>query len=123
MSERVNLNVERNRPVFRALSGDSVSGGSDSEKTIFVRMTKPSLDDNADDLLRLTDAIAAQCGVEIVSADIDAVRSLPLIARESDWNLKCTISPENECGKAGSGDSSSRHKYFLKRMENGSGSD
>jgi len=103
--------------VFRALSGAFISNHADDEKTIIAHMTKPSLDDNVDDLGRLTDAIEVCCGAEIVSADIEAVRSLPVVARESDWTLKCTLCPENEYNEAG--DKRIEQTYFLKRIESG----
>ncbi len=117
MADALNRDGGRRRPVFRALSGAFISSRADDEKTIIAHMKKPSLKDNVDDLKRLTDAIEVCCGSEIVSADIDVVRSLPVVARESDWTLKCTICPENEYNEAG--DKRIVRTYFLKRIESG----
>lgn len=58
---------------------------------IQVELPRPSLDDPEDDLGRLFRVIRKQTGVEHLRAELETMRSLPSVLRQSDWRVTVSL--------------------------------
>ena len=56
-----------------------------------VRLTPPTLEDNASDLSRFSAGLRRQHHIEDISADIRCLKTMPKIFRTSDWHVTATL--------------------------------
>jgi uncharacterized 2Fe-2S/4Fe-4S cluster protein (DUF4445 family) len=65
-------------------------------QTLQLKLTPPSLENQAADLERLTEAVAEKTGAAAVQVDLAIMRQLPRMLRENDWCLSATVAQTGE---------------------------
>jgi uncharacterized 2Fe-2S/4Fe-4S cluster protein (DUF4445 family) len=58
---------------------------------LFLKLPKPSAEDNMSDLDRVSLAIKKQYGVDLPSTDFTVIKKMSKILRNADWNITATV--------------------------------
>ncbi len=77
-------------------------------RKVFIRVRKPSLEDIRSDVQRLEDALMEIYGIKVDDIDIQLLRKLPKILRDSNWNATVAIWDKREIISIEKGDTTEK---------------